>query len=265
MQDLAEEILRSRKYRDLGIPAVTVLNLLENEQNRHRSQKDAVKEVRKKLHHIVAPYLGDPDYELSLKNLELAFSSGSGEQVKTICSEILAAHASTRERMQILSQFYQRLFEFTGRPDSILDLACGLNPFSFSWMELPVSVRYYVYDLNWPRLRFIHQYFEMQGLADLGESRDILLDPPREEAHVAFFFKEAHRFEQRQPGCNLKFWQALNVHYLLVSLPTSSLSGKHNLLDQHRRLVYNTLRNQTWAVTEFMFDNEIVFGIDKTV
>ncbi len=32
--------------------------------------------------------------------------------------------------------------------------------------------------------------------------QDILIKPPDVEADIAFFFKEAHRFEQRQHGCN---------------------------------------------------------------
>jgi hypothetical protein len=51
---------------------------------------------------------------------------------------------------------------------------------------------------------------------------------------------------------------------LLVSLPTASLSGRHNLLEQQRRLVCGTCQGQPWNISEILFDNEIVFCIDKT-
>jgi 16S rRNA (guanine(1405)-N(7))-methyltransferase len=263
LQPLIEEILNSRKYRGLDIPPETVEDILEKELVRHRSSKDAVKETRKKLHNIVAPYLGDPDFQSAGLVLERAFKNGDGEQARLECMKILASHASTNERIPILDVFYRRLFEVTGKPDAILDLACGLNPFSFPWMGLPASVKYYAYDLNRPRLDFIHQYFKLQGLAPLGSNADILIHPPAVEAPVGFFFKEAHRFEQRQHGCNLPFWQSLRVRYLLVSLPTNSLSGKHNLVERQRNLVYSTVQGQSWKVIELVFENEIVFCIDK--
>jgi 16S rRNA (guanine(1405)-N(7))-methyltransferase len=262
-QPIIEEILNSRKYRELDIPMETVEDILERELAHHRSSKNAVKETRKKLHNIVAPYLGDPDFQSATAALEGAFEKGNGEQVRSECTRILASHASTRERLPILDVFYQKIFALTGIPDAILDLACGLNPFSFPWMGLPKSVKYYAYDLNRPRLEFIHHFFKLQGLSTLGSYADILIHPPAIEAPVAFFFKEAHRFEQRQHGCNLPFWQALRVHYLLVSLPTSSLSGKHNLAERQRKLVYTTVQGQPWTVTEIIFDNEIVFCIEK--
>jgi 16S rRNA (guanine(1405)-N(7))-methyltransferase len=264
LQPLVVGILNSRKYRHLGIPAETVEDLLVQEMGRSHSQKEAVKETRKKLHNIVATYLGDPDFALAEKELEGAVHSQDSLEIKATCASLLSQHASTRERLPILEQFYQQIFAVTGKPDTILDLACGLNPLSFPWMGLPASVLYYAYDLNRPRLALIHKFFTLLGIQPYGEARDILLTPPNEKAQVAFFFKEAHRFEQRQKGCNLAFWQALNVHYLLVSLPTASLSGKHNLLDQQRKLVYGTIVDQPWKVTEIRFNSEIVFCIDKT-
>jgi len=264
LQSLVVEILNSRKYRHLGIPAETVEDLLAQELGRGHSQKDAVKETRKKLHNIVATYLGDPDFAKAEIELEQAVRSQDSQEIKTTCASLLSEHASTRERLPILQQFYQQIFAVTGKPDTILDLACGLNPLSFPWMGLPESVHYYAYDLNRPRLTLIHKFFVLLGMQPCGEARDILLTPPSEKAQVAFFFKEAHRFEQRQKGCNLAFWQALNVNYLLVSLPTASLSGRHNLLEQQRRLVYGTIGDLPWKTTEIRFDSEIVFCIDKT-
>jgi 16S rRNA (guanine(1405)-N(7))-methyltransferase len=261
---LAAEILASKKYRKLDLTPATVIDLLRSELPLHRQQKDALKEVRRKLHNIVAPYLGDPDYQEANVKLAAAYASGRHELVREECSSILAAHASTHERLSILEDFYPRIFEVTGTPAVLLDLACGLNPFSFPWMGLPNTIQYYAFDINQPRIHFINHFFKLQGLPALAVQEDILVNPPQIQADVAFFFKEAHRFEQRQHGCNLPFWQALRVHYLLVSLPTRSLNGKHNLLEGHRNMVYHIALNQPWQISEILFDNEIVFCIDKS-
>lgn len=264
--DLFQEIgegLFERKYRGMDLPEETLRALLEQELPHYRSRKDAVKAVRKKLHNIIAPYLGDPDYPAATAALNAAFTSADPADIRAVCANILNAHASTRERMPIVEDFYRQIFAFTGTPRTILDLACGLNPFAFPWMGLPCSVEYHAYDLHRPRIELINHYFHLQGLAPLAESGDILVHPPQIRADVAFFFKEAHRFEQRQHGCNRTFWQALNVHYLLVSLPTQSLTGRYELIERQRRLVYTTLQGLPWQVTELQFETEIVFCIDK--
>jgi len=277
---LAKAILESPKYRGLDLCAETVHDLLARELPLHRSQKDAVKAVRKKLHNVVAPYLGDPDYAEMADQLERAFQEGRSRET---CSLILSSHASTRERLEILDEFYPRLFDLTGTPQSILDLACGLNPFTFPWMfsasgtvssasgtvssasgtVSSARVQYHAYDIHKPRVQLINRFFELQGLAPLAEVRDILIHPPEIAADVAFFFKEAHRFEQRQRGCNRAFWQALRVRWLLVSLPPASLTGRHSLIDSQRRLLYDNLSGLNWPVTEMLFENELVFCIRK--
>ena len=262
-ESLLQELMATRKYQELDLPEATVRDLLMKELPNHRSSKDAVKEVRKKLHNIVAPYLGDPDYVAANIELETAFRTGDSQEIKKACTGVLASHASTRERLQILGEFYSRLFTITGQPQILLDLACGLNPLTFPWMGLPATTCYYAYDIHQPRIAFINHFFRLQGLAPLACVQDILVEPPQLEGDVAFMFKEAHRFEQRQKGCNRALWQALKVHYLLVSLPPRSLSGHHNLVERQRQLVSRTVEGFSWQVSEVLFENEMVFIIDK--
>ena len=263
IEKLVIDLAESKKYAALGLPKETVRDLIQQELPRHKQVKQAVQAVRKKLHNIVAPYLGDPDYLQSAIMLTKLHQNGDNELVKNFCRDILAQHASTKERLSILDEFYPRLFEVTGLPESILDLACGLHPFGLPWMNLPATTTYFAYDLHLPRIKFINTFFELQQRSPNGIYQDILVHPPQQTAHVAFFFKEAHRFEQRQRGCNRDFWLALQVKFLLVSLPITSLSGKHDLTDQQRRLVYETIKGFNWEVTEIQFKNELVFCIRK--
>ncbi len=262
IQPLMEELLNSRKYRSLNLPEETVRDLLEQELPRHRSSKDALKAVRHKLHTIVAPYLGDPDYDAMIAELQTARAAGL-DVLREICQKALSSHASTRERQQVLDDFYPRLFALTGVPASILDLACGLNPFAWPWMGLPASTAYHAYDIHAPRVAAINAFFQTMGLTPLAEVRDVLVRPPQVDADVAFLFKEAHRMEQRQRGCSRPFWQALNVRWLLVSLPAESLSGKFQLADRQRALVSEAVGDAAWPVTELAFGSEIVFCIEK--
>jgi 16S rRNA (guanine(1405)-N(7))-methyltransferase len=264
IEHFIRDLLKSRKYRELELPEVTIRDLLQQEISKYRTSREAFKVVRQKLHNIVASYLGDADYQTASEDLSAAFACGDSQKVRAVCEALLRSHASTRERLKNLSDFYKQLFAVTGQPDSILDLACGMNPFAFSWMALPTTIRYYAYDIHRPRVALINQYFILQGLQPLAEVRDVLVAPPDVEAEVAFFFKEAHRFEQRRRGCNRDFWRALRVKWLLVSLPAKDLTGHHSMIERQRALIKRNLAGLSWPVTEVMFDSEIVFCIQKS-
>lgn len=263
MDSIIADVLRSKKYRHIGICEDTVRDLVAAELQRYKRRKDVLKAVRAKLHRIVALHLGDPDYPTAICELEVAFRTGNSTAVRQACAKIMETHISTRERLLILEDFYQRIFAVTGIPHSLLDLACGLNPLSFPWMELPVTTRYYAYDIRPERIGLINRYFSLQGLLPLAKVQDIIVNPPTEEAHIAFIFKEVHRFEHRQRGCSLLLLDALHVPWVVVSLPTESASGQRDLTDHHRRLLYSIVSERPWHVQEITFENELVFCINK--
>jgi 16S rRNA (guanine(1405)-N(7))-methyltransferase len=226
---------------------------------KQNSQKSVLKSVRRKLHNIVAPYLGEPDYAAySAKLSKIRDSSLQSNELRSFCLEILSEHASTKERIPFHSQFYSELFQEVGKPGSVVDLACGLHPFAFPWMGLPLSIEYHAYDILQPRIDFINLFFTKIGLKPLAENRDILVNPPLIRSDLGLFFKEAHRFEKRQPGCNRNFWQSLIVSNLAISLPTQDLSGTHRLIDYHRQLVLENLPEGS-EVKEIEFPNEVLF------
>jgi len=123
--------------------------------------------------------------------------------MRDVCQQLLLSHVSTRERWPILVDFYQQIFEITGMPHSIMDLACGMNPFALPWMGLPKNVEYHAYDLNEPRIKLINHFFSAYGLPELADHRDFLIHKPEISADATFLFKEVHRLENREKGCTL--------------------------------------------------------------
>jgi 16S rRNA (guanine(1405)-N(7))-methyltransferase len=264
VKTLTTRLVGSRKYKALGLPPDTIKNLIHANVPNVHNLKDLEKIVRQKLHNIVAPYLESIDYAAASRELS-ELNIADKDALQAFCTRILDQHASTRERLPILEEFYRRIFGITGIPKSILDLACGLNPFSIPWMRILPATQYFAYDLHEPRVNLINDFFAKIGRPRLAEKQDILVDPPKIKADVAFFFKEAHRFEQRQHGCNRAFWEALNVRYLLVSLPVANLTGSRKMVEGQRILVERTIKDLPWTVHELLFDSEIVFCIDKGV
>jgi len=128
-QDAVERIVSSikcsKKYRDTYEGTIRALATVE--VGRHRRTRDAEKAVRRRLHLIVASHLGDPDYDEAATALAKARALGDGP-FRSACRAVLAAHVSTRERLPILADFYPAIWELTGKPRTVLDIACGLNP-----------------------------------------------------------------------------------------------------------------------------------------
>jgi 16S rRNA (guanine(1405)-N(7))-methyltransferase len=262
-QAILERILDTKKYRGLGLNPETVLDLIRQEALDHVSEKSLYKSVRKKLHNIVAPYLGEPDYLALTERLnQIPNPTPDSPAIQALCLDALKAHASTAERISYQTEFYQALFEEIGYPQTILDLACGLHPLAFPWMGLPLSTDYHAFDILQPRIDFINAFFGTIGLKPLAINQDILVHPPAISADLGLFLKEAHRFEKRQPGCNRDFWERLSVKTLVVSLPTRNLTGAHSLLAQHQALAYANLPKNA-SVRELLFEDEVVFLINK--
>ena len=257
IQALIAELRTSPKYRDINLPVETLKDLISRESYHYKKIKDVKQAVKKKLHNIVAPYLGDPDYEQAMIEMQKIFPEGD-ECDQKLLSENVKSHASTKERIPIMEQFYRSIFSATGYPESILDLACGLNPFALPWMGIPEQTRYFAFDLHYPRVQLDQPVLSLFQSPRIGILSGYSGKPAKnDKADVAFFFKEAHRFDQRQKGCNRDFWISLPVKKIVVSLPTSSLTGKHDKMEQHQRLVYEAIENLNWPVQEIMISPKL--------
>lgn len=261
--ELAKRLAESPKYRKLNLPMETLSDLIERAATVSDSPKEIEELVRRKLHNLVAPYLGDPDYSALEKSLSSLPKNSDAPILQEFCRQVLQSHSSTRERLPLLEEFYALLFARTGTPAILLDLACGLNPLSLPWMQLPKGSHYLAYDIHQPRIDFINAFFHHLGQKGEAIHQDILVSPPEQHADVALFFKEAHRFEQREHGSVRLFLQRLNASHILLSLPTVTLTGRRSMLEQDRKLVRAACFDQPWSVEEILSASEIVFWIRK--
>ncbi len=254
-------VKQSRKYGDTS--EETIRELAQEAARRHKKPKAAVKAVRTQLHSIMAPYLGDPDYVLEAARLDEAFAAGDAAQIEAICRDALYAHLSTRERLPILTEFYEQIFDVTGPPCSVMDIACGLNPLALRWMGLDLPLDFYAYDIHEPRIEFINHYFQLEGLPPLAKVQDVALEPPPERVDVALFLKEMPRFARNYHGRGRPLLEAVRADFLVVSYPSVSTHGGRNLTNRYREFMYQLIAGHDWPVTELLFDGELVFVLDK--
>lgn len=250
----------SRKYRDTH--EATIRLLAEEAVAQHKKAKPAEKAVRKRLHSIMAPYLGDPDYDLAARRLTEVFAAGDDAAIRATCLDIMGAHLSTRERLPILDRFYREIFAVTGHPRRLLDLGSGLNPLALRWMDLPAEAAYLAYDIHEPRVSFLNHYLQLEGLPPLAVNQDIALRVPQEPGDVALFLKEMPRFERNYPGHGRALLKGLAVRHLVVSFPTISTHGGRNLTNRYRDFFRDLIAGTDWPVVEILFDSEMVFIAD---
>jgi 16S rRNA (guanine(1405)-N(7))-methyltransferase len=261
IEAIVQEIKSSPKYRETS--EETIRGLVEVEMGRHKKARQVVKAVRKRLHTIMAYYLGDADYQQSEAALRQAFEQGEPESIKHACRAILAEHPSTRERLEVIDAFYESIFAVTGKPKVLLDLACGLNPLTFPWMDLPLSLRYYAYDIHQPRIELLNAYFELQGLDPLAYEQDVIFHPPEEHGDVALILKELPRIDRNYQGAGLELLRSLQVNFVVVSFPVVSLHGGRDLEDHYRQYMDELLEMDTWSAIEIIFSNELVYCLKK--
>lgn len=256
-----QAIKQSKKYQDTS--EETIHDLAVTALQQHKKPKAAIKAVRKRLHSIMAPYLGDPNYDQMAVALSEAFAASDMEQVRSLCLAALNDHLSTRERLPIMERFYEQIWQVTGQPHSLMDIACALNPLAFLWMNLPTSVLFHAYDIHEPRIAFINHYFALQGLKPLAKVQDIALSPIKESADVALFLKEMPRFARNYSGQEQPLLETINANWLVLSFPTISTHGGRNLTNRYRDFMTQLLNGKPWPVTELLFEGELVFCVRK--
>lgn len=261
---LVAQIAGAKKYRNLNIADATIRDILLTELDRQPNQKAALQSAKKKLHEVMALYLGDPDYERASLDLAQVFESGDVDAIKATCAGIMAHHDSTHERQPLLDQFYAQIFAVTGTPARVLDIACALHPLSIPWMALPTDTQFYAYDIHQPRVDFLNAYFALQGVGGGAFNRDILVDYPAESGDVAFLLKEIHRMEKRRKGIVLPLLDALDVPWIVLSSPTKSRTGRRTMRDTYSQQVHDLLADRDWPITEIEFENELVYCVAKS-
>ncbi|MEK6900454.1 MAG: hypothetical protein AABX05_05000, partial [Nanoarchaeota archaeon] len=132
-------------------------SLQENFNPKSRSYEIVIKQVRAKLRRAYGLFSDDPAKRQKLMDILLVTPIAAQNK---IIDEILLTHASTKERLLIYPDLYKNIFAITGKPGIILDLGCGINPFSFSYMKLR-KCTYLAYDINEEEIGAINRYFSL--------------------------------------------------------------------------------------------------------
>lgn len=259
LESLVESITSSTKYKHVSPQLVR--NIGARELAKGRNYKSAVKATRNKLHQVGSAYqTSQIDYERALQMLQEA---GSVEEWRESCRDIMRLHASTRERLPVLDEFYQTVLQGVPAPRRVLDIACGLNPLASSWMPLADDVWYLAYDIYGDMMLFLQAYMRLAGLDGRAEVRDVIHDPPQETADLALLLKTLPCLEQVQKGAATHLLDAIQARYLLISYPVSSLGGRQKgMVATYDAQFAALIAGRNWMTRRVLFTTELVFLVD---
>jgi len=257
-------VASSKKYR--AVCADTVRRIAEREMDKHNSLKAATKATKRKLHQSYGAFEQDSDYEVAYARLEAAYATGPEAEIQAACWHVLGLHSSTRERRPLLDRFYLDIWAVTGRPASILDLGCGLNPLSLPWMDLSSerSLKYVALDIDENRIVFLNRYLTLAGLEPLARCQDILIQTPQDQADVALLLKMSPSLERQEQGTTLRLIERLQAPNIVVSYAIKSLGGREKgMLTHYHQQFSEWAEGRHWAVEELVFETELVFVVRK--
>ena len=255
-ESLFDKLSSNKKYSD--VCPDTIRRAISECEGRYKKAKDMEKAVREKLHGITSAF-NDAAGEISRSVAALEYGDEPGLE------HVLKMHASTRERLPLaaMDAMYAQIFAATGRPQSILDLACGLNPV------------YLVYRMKDERFPIVGVDVSRSCVTAIDEGAcegyrgvwgDLLCAGaiPAERFHIALLFKILPLLERQKAGSAMEIMRAVNAEYLVVSFPTRTLGGRNVGMEKNYSDWMEAHMPENRAVAaRFTTDNELYYVLKE--
>jgi 16S rRNA (guanine(1405)-N(7))-methyltransferase len=223
-----------------------------------------VKAAKRKLHQIFAAYC-PPEAMTRLGEQVAGLPNPNDETaLRESCREILLGHASSAERLSFLPEIYPALWQRTGKPGVLLDLACGFHPFALPWMDLDRTAEYHPSDIDSRLITEVNRFLTHLGRPATARCVDLLSDTPGVLADCALLLKTLPILEQQEKGISPRIIRAIPARYIVVSFPTESLGGLRKGMREHYRQVISRVAEEVAvSMTELPFPTETFYILKK--
>jgi 16S rRNA (guanine(1405)-N(7))-methyltransferase len=255
---IVAELRQARKYRHLDDQ--TLERVARWALERSPTTREATKTAKRKLHQVFGAYTEADDLRSLQARVAGLPASSEIPTFQVACRELLSGHASTKERLPALEKLYPTLWGLTGCPGSVLDLACGYNPFTLPWMGLDSHAEYRAYDIDHRLTAAINDFLRALGRPPTAETRDVLTNPPDQEVDVVLLFKALPCLEQQVRGAGEQLLRRLRCRHMIVSYPLESLGGRlKGMRTSYSERVRYLAASLSYRVQEVEFPSELYF------
>lgn len=261
IDQIVEKICVSKKYRELD------RNLVERivvEAVKEFGWETAEVEARNKLHQIWGAFWAKRPKYLKLKKEFDRCLAGEGDAKECLIS-LLNVHASTEERIELLHNFYEKIWKVTGKPNTILDLACGFNPLTIPWMNLEDGAKYIGCDISENQMDFLKNILLNLSLNIEVELKTAdLLKDEFDEVELVLMLKTLPCLEQQKKDFSIELLRELKAKWMVVSFPTKSLAKKEKGMEKYySRWFEDLIKEEKWKINKIILDNELIFVVRK--
>lgn len=264
---LSDDFVRTQLFSFLERNPKLILEFTKGMNIRSKGYKIMIKEVRALLRRAYGLFRNDSQLVKS-RLLVDSLENASSFKRKKLIEEILQLHSSTRERFSYYKRLYKDIFAITGKPQTILDLGCGLNPFSIDLMRLR-RLHYYAYDLSEIEVSLLERFFFiLYRLNSLFRGEAKIVDISTENFYspsvdVCFLFKMTDVLDEGKGHKKTELlMQSLRAKHIVVSFATRTMSGK--MMTAPRRRWMEWLCNRRgWSFQILTYPTEIFYVISK--
>lgn len=260
VDEVVTAVRQGAKYASVDVGLIAAL--ARQELAKGRRPKDAVKEVKSRLHQSVAAYHAG---RLNVAGWRELLEQATGDaSLRAACREVMAMHHSTRERLPSLDTFYATVLGDLTGATTLLDLGCGLNPLALPWMELPATTTYLACDVDHAQMAFLGWWLDFQRQPGRAFVCNLLdgAPPAITPVDVALLLKIVPCLEQQDRRLAERLLDDLAARVLVISFPAQSLGGRRKgMVDTYTRRMDELLAGRPWRVERFDFPSEVVFRV----
>ena len=216
-----DRLLQSKNYRD--VCPDTVRRVWAACSQRYKKPRDAEKAACEALHGITGAFMTPQE----ARQLAYDMHAWHCNPTDPGLERMLSRHASTRERLPVAETdaLYARLFEITGRPQSVLDLACGINPLYLGARGVDATG----VDISGSAVEAVNRFGEVYHRPVRAICADLLCPGAIPMGHfdMALLFKLLPLLERQRTGAAMDVMNAVDADRLVVSFPTRTLGGRN--------------------------------------
>lgn len=259
LEKLVADVCRTPKYSRICCELVRKIG--QGELEKRGNYKDALKHTRAKLHQVAGSYQEKPIPYASLFGEMNALPRNLQDPLtQAWCLKAMALHASTRERLPIIKEFYTTILADLPPLRSVLDLGCGLNPLSLPWIPLEKSFSYQACDIYEDMNGFLDCFFDQFHVQGNAEICDLTSEIPQGEYDLALMLKILPCLEQLDKGLPSRLLSRVQAKFIIVSFPIASLGGRSKGMRQNYEMRFRELTT-SWkgSFKRFEFPTELAF------
>ncbi len=173
-----------------------------------------------------------------------------------LLNKILELHKSSRERLDFYETFYNEIFKKIGKVETILDLGCGFNPFSYNLLNQ--KTKHYCVEISEDTVKFINLFFKIEGIKGKAFKIDLVKNHEKIKmfkTDVCLALKLFDSLEERKRHITKRIINEINAKVLVASFPTKSLGGRREIQKNKRAWFEKNFEN----FSTIDFENEIVY------